>query len=289
MTVLPFIIPSWPECPTRTHYQGYAWVTNLSPEDLPALHAILAEQDFFTPPPPPPRGITLRIAETMVHFNGQTCKIVQFEDEIRAWAFDPLAWKFFDRKLARKAEQLQKTAEARKNLEDEFSYYMRDGQDFLKQKDVQEAEKAFRRALDIKIHHHDLPIFMFPEWELLQFHADRDDIMGGITFLQEIRARSWDQEAGYSRMGYEDDWVRFAKSFPEDWPGAVQSLRIAISLNPDYAECHKALAIILERSNQLEEAIEVSTLALKRGLHDGTRGGFEGRIKRLKKKMAKKI
>ncbi|MFC4661693.1 tetratricopeptide repeat protein [Oceanobacillus aidingensis] len=45
------------------------------------------------------------------------------------------------------------------------------------------------------------------------------------------------------------------------------------------------LAIIYEKQKEYEKAIEVSKLGLEYGLSDGTQGGFEGRIDRLKKKL----
>lgn len=48
----------------------------------------------------------------------------------------------------------------------------------------------------------------------------------------------------------------------------------------------KRLAIILESKEQFNEAISISEQALKYGLSDGTKGGFEGRIAKLKTKIS---
>ncbi|MEK5272594.1 hypothetical protein NSR00_17935 [Aeribacillus sp. FSL K6-8394] len=47
------------------------------------------------------------------------------------------------------------------------------------------------------------------------------------------------------------------------------------------------LAIIYEKLGKYEDAINVCNIAISYGLHDGTKGGFEGRIERLKKKILK--
>lgn len=47
----------------------------------------------------------------------------------------------------------------------------------------------------------------------------------------------------------------------------------------------KRLAIILESQGDFKGAIEVATSALKYGLDDGTKGGYEGRIEKLKVKI----
>jgi len=48
------------------------------------------------------------------------------------------------------------------------------------------------------------------------------------------------------------------------------------------------LAIIYEQQGKYGEAIDICKLALNYGLHDGTKGGFKGRIDRLKKKANNK-
>jgi hypothetical protein len=45
------------------------------------------------------------------------------------------------------------------------------------------------------------------------------------------------------------------------------------------------LATVLTEDGQLEEAEKVCLLALQQGLHDGTKGGFEARITRIRKKQ----
>src|SRR5690625_739555 len=47
----------------------------------------------------------------------------------------------------------------------------------------------------------------------------------------------------------------------------------------------KRLAIIYEQQQRFEEAIDICELALRYGLHDDTKSGFEGRIEKLKRKI----
>jgi len=48
------------------------------------------------------------------------------------------------------------------------------------------------------------------------------------------------------------------------------------------------LAIIYEKHGKFEEAIRICEMALKFGIHDSTKGGFEGRKARLQKKLKKR-
>jgi len=45
------------------------------------------------------------------------------------------------------------------------------------------------------------------------------------------------------------------------------------------------LAIIYEKNEKFQEAIDLCNYAINLGLDDGTKGGFQGRIKRLENKM----
>jgi tetratricopeptide (TPR) repeat protein len=53
----------------------------------------------------------------------------------------------------------------------------------------------------------------------------------------------------------------------------------------DSNESFKRLAIIYENQGKITDAIEIATLAMAYGLSDGTKGGFEGRLEKLKKKL----
>jgi len=47
------------------------------------------------------------------------------------------------------------------------------------------------------------------------------------------------------------------------------------------------LAIMYEKQGRIQDAINISEQALKLGQHDGTKGGYEGRIEKLKRKASK--
>ena len=55
--------------------------------------------------------------------------------------------------------------------------------------------------------------------------------------------------------------------------------------NPPQIPSFKRLAIIYEKMGKYEEAISVCEKAIRYGLTDGTKIGFEGRIEKIKKKM----
>ncbi|MFO7886537.1 MAG: hypothetical protein R6U68_17130, partial [Desulfobacteraceae bacterium] len=54
--------------------------------------------------------------------------------------------------------------------------------------------------------------------------------------------------------------------------------------DPKIIPVFKMLAIMLEEDGAYDQAVAVCRTALANGLEDGTKTGFEGRIKRLLKK-----
>lgn len=67
--------------------------------------------------------------------------------------------------------------------------------------------------------------------------------------------------------------IDIVDKFLKEWDG-----------EPPRIPSFKRLAIIYEKQGKYQEAIEVCDKALKRGLEDNTKGGFESRKERLKKK-----
>lgn len=64
--------------------------------------------------------------------------------------------------------------------------------------------------------------------------------------------------------------------------------------NPNYnflprIPSFQRLVQVYERRHQLQDAIDICLLAIKYGLDDGTKGGFEGRLIKLQKKLEKRL
>ncbi|WP_412536989.1 hypothetical protein [Marinobacter sp. MIT932201] len=73
------------------------------------------------------------------------------------------------------------------------------------------------------------------------------------------------------------------QEFPEIKPALVKSLD---GLLPRVTTFQKYATLLTEQNN-FDRAVEVCDIAISHGLHDGTKGGFEGRIERIKRKAAK--
>lgn len=73
------------------------------------------------------------------------------------------------------------------------------------------------------------------------------------------------------------------QEFPEIKPALVRSLD---GILPRVTTFQKYATLLTEHDN-FDRAVEVCEVAISHGLHDGTKGGFEGRIDRIKRKGAK--
>jgi tetratricopeptide (TPR) repeat protein len=70
---------------------------------------------------------------------------------------------------------------------------------------------------------------------------------------------------------------KFLDSWKKDYPNDVR---------PPLCPSVIQLAIIYEKKGEIEEAIKVCRSAIELGLSDDTKGGFEGRLQRLGKKLS---
>lgn len=73
------------------------------------------------------------------------------------------------------------------------------------------------------------------------------------------------------------------QEFPEIKPALVKSLD---GILPRVTTFQKYATLLAEQNN-FDRAVEVCEVAISHGLHDGTKGGFEGRIERIKRRAAK--
>ena len=73
------------------------------------------------------------------------------------------------------------------------------------------------------------------------------------------------------------------QEFPEIKPALANSLN---GILPRVTTFQKYSTLLTEQNN-FDRAVEVCEVAISHGLHDGTRGGFEGRIERIKRKAEK--
>jgi hypothetical protein len=74
------------------------------------------------------------------------------------------------------------------------------------------------------------------------------------------------------------------QSESQHWiPEIHKLIKIALEKHPMSGYLYKEVCLFFERERQLETAIEICKEAISKGIRDGTKNGFEGRLKRLMK------
>ena len=79
-----------------------------------------------------------------------------------------------------------------------------------------------------------------------------------------------------------DMFPAFKKAYAQENPALLKDGILLIRL-PSFQQ----LAIIYEKQGEFQQAIEICEMAISYGLSDSTKGGFEGRLEKLRKKQMK--
>jgi len=89
----------------------------------------------------------------------------------------------------------------------------------------------------------------------------------------------------YKQRDNRDDAIEKCVKYCREDIESVQSFLDAWDGEPPRIPAFKRLAIIYDKQENYQEAIEICDKALQLGLSDGTKGGFEGRKQRLQNKI----
>jgi hypothetical protein len=109
------------------------------------------------------------------------------------------------------------------------------------------------------------------------------DLIARHTLLESIVAAHYRQR---SDPASKKDFYRFAQKHIDLVPELFEALDGGGEDRPDQIDTFKKMAIALSEDGRYREAIDVCRKGLSLGLEDGTKTGFQGRIARLKRRMA---
>lgn len=116
-----------------------------------------------------------------------------------------------------------------------------------------------------------------PALNLIELYAKSRKLIKGINFIRSLHP-------------HENLWLYFGETLEreEALSLAIAVYKEALNDHPKSMAIHKRLAIVCERTDNLQGAIDISQSALDKGvLEDGTKGGFKGRLLRLENKRKK--
>ena len=127
----------------------------------------------------------------------------------------------------------------------------------------------------------------FPEKTLMDHYLNRRRIDKVLALLErvhdEMASRATDGAAAAWIIG----WVDYGRAWERtgDLDGAARILEAALVRDCSYSLLYKRLVLVYERLGRYSDAAEVCRQALVRSLGEGTKSGFEGRLRRLETKQ----
>ncbi len=83
--------------------------------------------------------------------------------------------------------------------------------------------------------------------------------------------------------------VTWAEAYIKEFPDLKNLIFEQLKNAPDQVLIFRQLAIVFEENQEYEKAMDICEKAMAHGLSDGTKTGYTGRIKRLKRKMDKQL
>lgn len=278
----------------------FTWKTHLGDDEIKELYQALLRERFFIGLPPFKRlkrtmkgglkaSLGLRIQHCQLEYGDLVCRVTQVNDNVIIACRPPEEWECIDASHAAERHRRDREWEGKygrnKVLDNKCCRLVDKGQRLISHNKYPEAESFLREAVELKLHNPDCRFaFCSPEMSLLQLFHKTKNIDAGIAFLSEIQLRIPHESCSLYNLPLR--WVEFGHDFERDGDtdSAERIYVEAMRINPDHGETYKRLCLVYQRSERYDATIAVCQSALQRGLSDGTKGGFEGRMKRIEKR-----
>jgi len=268
----------------------YVWTSNLSDEELRQVYHHLLRARFFVGPP----AVEEKRVEgaARIRFWGKECEFSYRDGVCRVVAFDRVVrvvygtgeeWALWDRvATARDARETarERAAEERKQeKEAELVHYEQlliRARELRRTGDLRKSEGLVLRALRLQQTNADLKRSSWSALhECLEHYSQYTTPRRGLAFLQMQGAPAW-------------QYAALARNFERIRPDlAIPVYRTAISRFPTVGSLYTSLSLLLARTGRIADAIQVCKRAVARNLRDHTKSGFEGRIRRLEKRLSR--
>jgi tetratricopeptide (TPR) repeat protein len=278
----------------------FTWTTNLNDEDIRGLYQTLLRERFFVHPPgfEGPKhfkvrnrnlfGIAIHTNSRLLEFQERICMVLQLGDRLFVMSRTPREWEEIETAKADKERQRRKQQERKEMITREYETHLMQGKHLLEQGKYWKADRELRKAVDTAISNPDClsVLFCSAEMTLLDHYQKTENVTAGLAFLHEVQKRLPQEFFAWRRR-----WVDFGYDFESrgSMSAAEKIYQDAIMNSPDDGAPYKRLALIYERSERYDDAIAICELAIQRNLSDGTKSGFEGRIRRIRKKRGRTL
>jgi hypothetical protein len=265
------------------------WTTNLSDDDVRTFWQEHAHQV------PTTNNINISVFNLTVGFKYDE-RMVQFKDGACRWAllndrnwlvyrttFEWEIWRARRQELDElKEEQEQERAATRQLMRTESDHLMREARAAVLAKDYVTAERHLLARADLALEIERLKLGTWWSYGIIEnisgWFTNFPLADNGIAFLKKYDCRAT------SFLSYANRYVFGPRRWRPDSHGDAEIEKVfdaATSLFPLDSDLHKQACLFWRRKQRFDLAIKYCTLAIEHGIHDDTKTGFVGRLKRL--------
>jgi tetratricopeptide (TPR) repeat protein len=269
----------------------FEWETHLNDDEIKQLYQILLRERILIKPTSDvvrqekSKTLTLEISDLLdifeTEFKGLKYRIGIIKNKIRVTCRPADEWDIIEKEEKKEVKKL-KEAEGKYKVYNSCLSLMENGDLLVNKGDYEKAKTIFINAIEMKMSNkgNQLLNFVRPIWPLLNLFYKTKSVEEGIEFLKQYKSKFRENES----ISY---WIAFGRNFERDGDinNAEKIYKLALERDSEYWETYKRLCIIYERAKRYNDAVTICKLAIDRNLSDDTKSGFEGRLKRILKKM----
>lgn len=282
----------------------FYWKTDLPDDDIVQIFEILKNCEGFLKVPGDDdfddenstETINIHYDATEFSYNDKICRVVIINKSVSIVCRSQEEWDIHDEQVRIKQKEEEEAYQKRKqeaekheqienschSLYTQANQYVLDGQ-------YDQAEDYYQQAIDFKLLHLDHKFLCEPVSGLLRLYFQTGNITRAILLLYKIKS-SIDQSQTFNFREWSYTWASFGHNFERtgDIKNAETIYFEGLKAYPKYYYFFVRLFIMYERAERFNDAIAICKKAISLGVSDESKGGFEGRIKKINKKIKKK-
>jgi len=272
----------------------FTWSTNLTNGGVKDVYEILLKQRFFIRLKDDPvkiTGVTLSVSvdfftPTEIGYKDRICLAQRLSnDKILVKCFTEKEYEERIKKLEEESKEEEEHKRSWKEYEEKRYEIGIKCERLMTSHLYQEAERNYKALLEFELNNP----YGWSNWReavsgFLRLYYKSKNVEGALDLLNEmLNQQDFDRVVDLWRWA----WFGYGFERDQDVENAEKVYKRLLSKFPEYERTYKRLAIMYERLGRYKEAIEICSNAINLSLEDGTKGGFEGRIERIRKKQKK--
>lgn len=255
----------------------YTWCSNLSDEQLRDIYNRLLRDRFFVRKPDIElKKLTSAVviswnpAVTQFQYEDGLCEVQVFHDKVWVIYRTYEQWEAWTKAKEKEEKAERRAGEQKQALRNKHSELQEKGESLINSGHLEEAEKCLLECHRLFLGHPNVLWSSGAKFLLMKLYGLYGDPRHGLAFLSEHDSSDY-------------DYYLLAEHFTANPHKAEAIFKEGIKRFPDEGFLYKRLCLYLEGQQLFDKAIDYCEEGIAKGLTDGTKTGFPGRLQRLKK------